>query len=177
MSSHEDASGLIVETHIELEGTSDLPLERLLAAAQVAAREAGFVGPAGLTLVFVNDAHIQALNRDYRGVDAPTDVLAFGEKSEDERPPAAPFIAPQGMDEEDIPYLGDVIVSLPQATRQAGERGHPVESELCLLVVHGVLHLLGHDHAADDERRAMWEIQRRALRRLGCEAAAPAETV
>jgi len=149
-------------------------VEKLVAASRAAAGEASFAGPGEMTLVIAGDAHVQELNRTYRGVDATTDVLAFGTEGECE--PAEPigvhFVLPA---EAGPAYLGDVVISLPQAQRQAAERGHPAETELCLLVVHGTLHLLGYEHAGADERRAMWEAQRRALRRLGCEAAAPEE--
>jgi len=163
---------LSVEVQIELESDVAVRPERLIAAAEAAAGEAGFLTPAEMTLLVADDARVQELNRAYRGVDAVTDVLAFGEESAGDDTPAAPFVLPADAGPR---YLGDVIISLPQAARQAGERGHALESELCLLVVHGTLHLLGHEHAEADETRRMWDVQRRALRRLGCEEAAPPE--
>jgi len=148
--------------------------EKLVAASQAAAAEAGFAGPGDMTLVIADDAHVQELNRTYRGVDATTDVLAFGAEGECEatEPTDVQFVLPA---EAEPAYLGDVVISLPQAQRQAAERGHPLEAELCVLVVHGTLHLLGYAHAGAEERQVMWETQRRALRRLGCEAAAPVD--
>jgi probable rRNA maturation factor len=137
-------------------------------AVQAAAAEAGFSGPAEMALVITDDTRMQELNRVYRGVDATTDVLAFGEEPDAE----ARFVS---APDAGIAYLGDVLISLPQAGRQAAERGHPLQSELCLLTVHGVLHLLGHDHAELEEQRRMWDAQRHALRRLGCESAQPEE--
>ena len=163
-----------IEPAIADAGGLSTPLERLAEASQAAAAEAGFAGQAEMTLVIAADEHVQALNRTYRGVDATTDVLAFGEDGECEEAGQTPvhFVLPA---EAEPAYLGDVVISLPQAQRQAAERGHALESELCLLVVHGTLHLLGYEHAGADEQRAMWEAQRRALRRLGREAAAPAD--
>ncbi len=111
------------------------------------------ISEADLTLVLTDDAHIRTLNRDFLSHDAPTDVLAF----------------PAGENDPDTGhrYLGDVIISLPRATEQAAERGHPVEAELQLLVVHGVLHLLGHDHAESQEKAVMWAEQARILESLG----------
>lgn len=110
-----------------------------------------------LTIAITGDEEIRDLNRRHRGVDAPTDVLAFGEGMTDVR-----FAAPG-----EPAYLGDVIISYPRAQAQADSRGHPVSDELLLLVVHGVLHLLGHDHAEPNEKRKMWRTQDKVLRDLG----------
>ncbi len=107
-----------------------------------------------LGLVIVDDAQIRDLNRQFRQVDSPTDVLAFammeGEspKLENRAPPV---------------YLGDVIISFPRAESQARETGHPVEDEVDLLVVHGVLHLLGFDHGTESEKEEMWARQEAIL--------------
>jgi probable rRNA maturation factor len=111
------------------------------------------VPDADLTLVLTGDSQIQALNRDFLGKDVPTDVLSFPADESD----------PQTGRR----YLGDVLISLPRATEQAGERGHSVEAEVQLLVVHGVLHLLGHDHAEAGEKARMWAAQAEVLNRLG----------
>jgi probable rRNA maturation factor len=107
-----------------------------------------------LTLVITGDEHIQALNRQYRAIDAPTDVLAFA----DEETTQAFVTAP-----DEAAYLGDVIISCPRAEAQAQAAGHPLETELQLLVVHGVLHLLGHDHATPAQKRKMWAAQTEIL--------------
>jgi probable rRNA maturation factor len=117
-------------------------------------------GRAELTLAVTGDTAVRALNRRFRGVDATTDVLAF---------PAGAESAPDLAD-----YLGDVAVSYPQAARQALAAGHATLAELQLLVVHGVLHLLGYDHATAAGRRRMWAAQRRALRTLGAAVTEPA---
>lgn len=117
-------------------------------------------GPgAALTLVITGDEQVRALNRQYRGVDAPTDVLAFAarETTGDDFANAPGALA----------YLGDVIISYPRAEAHAQAAGHPVQAELQLLVVHGVLHLLGHDHARAAQRRAMWAAQADILQLLG----------
>jgi len=172
MAMSEPVSALSVEAQVEGVDIGALSLERLIVAAQTAAGEAGFATPAEMTLLITDDARVQGLNRDYRGIDAVTDVLAFGEESEGEETPGAAFVLPA---EAGPAYLGDVVIALPQAQRQAGERGHSLESELCLLVAHGTLHLLGYEHGEAEEQRAMWEVQRRALVRLGCAEAAPPE--
>jgi probable rRNA maturation factor len=127
-------------------------------AAQAALRAAGAPADADLTVVLAHDEQLQQLNLQFLGIDAPTDVLSF----------------PAGEVDPDTtrPYLGDVIISVARA--QAQSLTHPVEDELRLLVVHGVLHLLGHDHAEQVEKATMWALQRQALRSLGCEAVMPA---
>jgi probable rRNA maturation factor len=106
--------------------------------------------PGEVTVVVTDDEGIRELNRDFLGTDEPTDVLSFGTEKE-----SGPFIASP----EASRYLGDVIVSYPRAKEQAGEQGYPVQRELDLLVVHGVLHLLGYDHAEEEEKVHMWTRQ------------------
>jgi len=101
--------------------------------------------------LLVTDRRIRALNRRYRGEDFPTDVLAFPQ-GEGGGPPGHPGL------------LGDVVISVETAARQAARAGHSLEREAALLLIHGILHLLGHDHATAAERRRMWAIQRRLLR-------------
>jgi probable rRNA maturation factor len=115
--------------------------------------------PAGeLTVVITDDAEVKRLNRVYRGVDASTDVLAFGDVGG-----AGAFVP---SPEADL-YLGDIVISYPRAVEQAAEYGHSTERELSLLVVHGVLHLLGYDHEEMEDRGPMWRLQSAALGRLG----------
>jgi probable rRNA maturation factor len=110
-----------------------------------------------VTVVVTDDVGIQELNRDFLGIDAPTDVLSFGAQEA-----AGPFVAaPEAGN-----YLGDVILSYPQAAAQAAEQGHPAGGELDLLVVHGLLHLLGYDHAAEAEQAVMWARQDEILNNL-----------
>ncbi len=147
-------SGVQVEVDLQIAPAyADLvPAERLRAAARAALRteaqsDAGVVE---LTLVLTDDSGIRSLNRDFLGNDAPTDVLAFSAIEDD-----GPFVsAPEAGG-----YLGDVIVSYPRAVAQAQEQGHSPEQELDLLIVHGILHLLGYDHADDEEKAAMWARQ------------------
>lgn len=107
-----------------------------------------------------DDAQLNELNRQFRGVDAPTDVLSFEDGEIDP--------------DSGRPYLGDVIISVSRAEAQAAAGGHALVDELQLLTIHGVLHLLGYDHADDAEKVQMWEFQTRILTELGC-AARPAE--
>ena len=131
---------------------------RLREAAQKTLAHESAPSRAEITLVITGDDEIRDLNRKYRGVDAPTDVLSFGEAEADARCVAAPGQAA---------YLGDVVISYPRAVAQAATAGHPTDDELLLLVVHGLLHLLGHDHASRAEKRKMWAAQEEILNELG----------
>lgn len=106
-----------------------------------------------LTIVLTGDTRLHELNRDYLGVDAPTDVLSFPASETDPETGAR--------------YIGDILISLARARAQADAAGHPLESEVQLLVVHGVLHLLGHDHAQAGEKARMWQAQAEILEGLG----------
>jgi probable rRNA maturation factor len=108
---------------------------------------------ADMTIVLTDDAQLHELNREFLGVDAPTDVLSFPAAEEDP--------------ETGAPYLGDILISIPRATQQAQTAGHSVEDEVQLLVVHGTLHLLGHDHAEAGEKARMWQAQAEVMSRLG----------
>lgn len=111
-----------------------------------------------LTIVITGNAQLRSLNRAFRDVDAPTDVLSF---ATDEQP------------RPDTIYLGDVVISYPKAREQAQAGGHPIEAELQLLVVHGVLHLLGHDHYTEAEKNVMWKAQAAVLKKLGAAITGP----
>ncbi|MCL4257331.1 MAG: rRNA maturation RNase YbeY [Anaerolineales bacterium] len=110
---------------------------------------------AELTVVLTGDARLRALNRQYRGMDKPTDVLSFGDIDQ--------------LSESGNLYLGDVVISVPRARAQAKAAGHSLHAELQLLAVHGALHLLGHDHASPAQRRKMWAAQDAILDELGLE--------
>jgi len=99
---------------------------------------------AEVSILLVNDEEMQAMNSKYRGIDRPTDVLSFSQMDEG----SAPF--------EDSPViLGDIVISVDTAERQAVSRGEPVDDELDMLVVHGILHLLGYDDETDEKSEIM----------------------
>lgn len=111
-----------------------------------------------LTLLLTNEQKLQALNKQFMGIDEPTDVLSF---------PAGD--ATPGTED----YLGDIAICVPIAQGQADLSGYPLEVELQLLAAHATLHLLGHDHTESGDRQAMWSAQRRVLADLGIQFAAP----
>jgi probable rRNA maturation factor len=131
----------------------ELPNDLLEKAALAALRHQSSPENADLTIVLTDDAQLQQLNRDYLDVDAPTDVLSFPSDQTDP--------------ETGSRYLGDILISVPRAAQQAFAAGHPVEAEAQLLVVHGVLHLMGHDHAEAEEKSRMWQAQAEILSGLG----------
>jgi probable rRNA maturation factor len=133
----------------------------LRAAARQALLHQGAQAPGELTLLVTGDPTLQALNRDYLGHDRPTDVLSF---PADETDP-----------ETSRRYYGDIAISFPRAHAQAAQARHPVGAELQLLVVHGVLHLLGHDHARAPEKARMWADQAAILGRLKAGITGPAD--
>ncbi|MBI3977757.1 MAG: rRNA maturation RNase YbeY [Chloroflexi bacterium] len=116
-----------------------------------------------LGLSVVGDEEIRRLNAEYRGLDEPTDVLSFALTETAEAAGGVLFVLPP----DGVVHLGEVVVSYPRAVAQAQAGGHPVEQELALLVVHGVLHLLGHDHAEPEEAAAMHACEVAVLARIG----------
>ena len=106
------------------------------------------------TLTFVTDRTIRELNKNYRDTDSVTDVLSFESDGE---------IDPESGKE----YLGDIVISLEQARRQAEQSGHPVENEIALLEIHGLLHLLGYDHLDKEQHDEMWKYQNMYLDQFG----------
>ena len=109
----------------------------------------GVAPPYEVSLVFADSETVKQLNRDYRGVDEPTDVLAFYMLPQKEADSSF-ALPPDG-----VTRLGEVIISYPQAVEQAREQGHSTEKELALLVIHGILHLLGYDHEEPKEEAKM----------------------
>lgn len=130
-----------VEADLELSWLEAIA-RKVLAAENVGARTE-------MGLVISTNERVQQLNRDYRGRDEPTDVLAFSAREEADGLP--PFIPPP----DGVLHLGEVIISYPQALIQAEEHGHPLKKELAILLIHGLLHLLGYDHEKSDAERKM----------------------
>jgi len=149
-----DKGWVDVQTALRFAGEVDEEMLRRVTAE--ALRHEGIEGEIALSVVITDDGAVRELNREFRDVDAPTDVLAFGtgEKSDFVTAPGEPA------------YLGDVIISYPRAVIQAEEYGHSINRELALLTVHGVLHLLGYDHVDEVERTEMWARQNEILESL-----------
>jgi probable rRNA maturation factor len=104
-----------------------------------------------LSLVITGQERMQELNREFRGQDRPTDVLSFAMNERKAGEETTAFIEPP----DGLFHLGEVIISYPQAVIQARERGHSVQKEMAVLIIHGVLHILGYDHEAAEMKPAM----------------------
>jgi len=124
-------------------------------------RALDFTSAVEVGIVITGMERVQQLNKEYRGKDEPTDVLAFpmmGSKDEEKS-----FVIPP----DGILHLGEVVISYPQAVQQAKEVGHSVEQELTLLITHGILHLLGYDHELPDEEEKMRAKEREIIAKIG----------
>ncbi len=158
-----DLAGVSIMLKIQLSIRIEKPFARFVSkqwlrqAVKLTLVHTGISSPVELGLVIAGDDTVHALNRNYRNVDRTTDVIAFSlsEKGSD----AQPFITPP----DDVIHLGEVIISYPQAKRQAEERRHPLERELSLLVAHGVLHLLGYDHELPEQAEKMRSMEARIV--------------
>lgn len=138
--------------HVEvLDETSRFPRAERLAAALEAYMDAEGMGDREATVVLLDDAAIAERNERDRGVDGPTDVLSY------------PTFEPEGAWFPPVPHLGDVLIGLDTAARQAAERGQPLEDEVLVLAAHGITHLTGLDHQDDDGWRPFLRAQERVL--------------
>ena len=139
-----------------------LPLRRIERVTRLLLAAAG-EGEASLSLSFVGDAAIRRLNREHRGKDRATDVLSFP-LFEPEPGRKGRKRAVRGEPER---LLGDIVISVDAAARQAAGYGATLTAEIERLLIHGILHLLGHDHEEPGERRAMVAQERRLARAIG----------
>jgi len=149
--------------------------EALFVAAIAETLQQHTIARASVTVVITDDESVRQLNRQYRGIDAPTDILSFANRDE---PASAgdvthPFVVPPELAEAEAAYLGDLIIALPYTQRQAGRHDTSLHAELRLLAIHGTLHLLGYDHATAAQEQAMWQRQNAVLVALGAEPVAP----
>ena len=135
--------------------------QTLVKTAVLAAAKAASTRPAELAIVLSDDSTIWALNRDWRGKDAPTNVLSFpaaapkkGRKDARSKPPPS------------SPYIGDIVIAYETVAREAAAEGKPFYPHLAHLAVHGFLHLLGYDHENNRDAEAMERLERKILKRL-----------
>ncbi|HAI99763.1 MAG TPA: rRNA maturation RNase YbeY [Dehalococcoidia bacterium] len=152
---------------------SEVWLRTVMEAALVEALPQG--EPAQVGLMVTDDKTVQELNRQFRGLDEVTDVLSFSASHSghwEGDPQESDEASPESVDSEELNFvlppgepspLGEVIISFPQTIRQAQERNGPVEQELALLIIHGVLHLVGYDHMEPEDEAQMQAKERSAL--------------
>ncbi len=127
----------------------------LLAGLESCASQHQVAAGAEVDVTLVAEEEIQRLNRDYRGVDRPTDVLSFALEEGEEEPALAQELPQQ--------LLGDIVISAPAAARQAQDYGHSLERELVYLAIHGLLHILGYNHETEEEKALMRQQEEAAL--------------
>jgi len=146
-----------VSFEIDVQNDLDYPVDvaRMSAAALETLRQQATEQGLSLSIVLTDDEQVRGLNQQFRGIDSATDVLSF------------PADAPPVEIEGEPPYLGDLVIAFPYASEQAQREGNGLMDSLCLLVVHGTLHLLGFDHDSPENRAEMWAAQDSALRALG----------
>lgn len=112
-----------------------------------------------ISVSLVNNKFIHEMNRDYRGIDRPTDVISFAFLDNEDR---------QALYKGKEPVcLGDIYISVDKAKEQAEEYGHSLERELSFLFVHGLLHLLGYDHMSEEDEKVMFKLQDEILPKEG----------
>lgn len=117
-----------------------------------------------MSVTFLGNAEIQAVNRDYRGKDAPTDVISFALEEVGEEEVAILFEA----EDQQLPRnIGDILISTERAAEQAADYGHTYERELGFLAVHGFLHLNGYDHLTPEDEKEMFGLQKEILDSYG----------
>jgi probable rRNA maturation factor len=134
-------------------------VNRLVSSAPVEANS--------VTVVVTDNATLQQLNQQYRGLNAPTDVLSF------ENVPDPDFPA---VEEDMLGYLGEIVIAYPVAQTQALAAGHTVQAEITLLAVHGLLHLVGFDHDTPENKKKMWTAQHQIMAGLGLAHVQPTES-
>lgn len=151
---------------IQLEITLEIELseeeKKALEAAKEALQSAWRIEkcpPAEVSLTIVENKRMQEINREYRQIDRPTDVLSFPLYEPEEE-----FVLEE---EEEFVTLGDIVISMPQAQLQAKEYGHSLQREVAFLAVHGFLHLLGYDHETEEEEKEMFARQEEILKQTG----------
>ena len=106
-------------------------------------------------VIIINDDSIHKINKEYRNIDRPTDVISFA--LEDNKQIEVP----------NIRVLGDIYISYDMAIKQANDYNHSLQREMCFLMVHGLLHLLGYDHREKDEEKVMFNLQKELLNSYG----------
>lgn len=148
------------DIQVQIDDAGALPSERIQQAVDWVLARHDQPDGATLSVVVMGDAPVRRMNRQYRGIDKPTDVLSF--------PVARSTIA-----EDAEHYLGDLILALPYIQRQAEGEQHAWQDEVILAVIHGTLHLLGYDHDTAENQHVMWQVQADALAALNVAISVP----
>ena len=115
------------------------------------------LGVVNFNVIIVDNSFIHKINKEYRGIDRPTDVISFALEDEHD------------IEYDDFRLLGDIYISIDKAREQAKEYGHSLKREICFLSVHGLLHLLGYDHMEKEDEKVMFARQEMILNEAGIE--------
>ena len=148
-----------VEVICDLEPVSSSTISVVKNAVESALYAEHKAGPIDVTVMIANDEQIRKLNREFKGEDEITDVLAFNTYAKNDNIDADewPDFPDSGpLNRVNKQRLGDIAICLPQVARQAAENGNTTDNELAMLTIHGVLHLLGYDHASLEEETVMF---------------------
>ncbi|MGN6310448.1 MAG: rRNA maturation RNase YbeY [Xanthobacteraceae bacterium] len=150
-----DTDVMTVATCWDAEPDAEAVIRRAIDTA--AASVTDDIADAELAVMLTDDAGIRTLNRNWRNIDKPTNVLSF------------PALRPEGTRRPDDPppMLGDIAIAYETTRREADDEGKPFDHHLSHLAVHGFLHLIGYDHETDDEAEEMEDLERRILAQLG----------
>jgi probable rRNA maturation factor len=138
--------------YVNVEGAYEVDPNALVLAAWCTLDITGTQTPVAMTVQITSSEIVHQLNRTFAGDDYPTDVLSFAPEEEQ-----------YATEPGEPPYIGDVIIAYPLAVEQANVAGHPVQSELQLLAIHGTLHLMGYDHDTPEHQAEMWALQSAAM--------------
>jgi probable rRNA maturation factor len=145
----------VIDIAIEAEDWASLDVPSQLAEAAILAAigesRVSLAANAEISILFCDDGFIRGLNRKWRGIDQPANVLSF----------------PASGDAASAPLLGDIVIAFETASREASEAGRPLRDHVAHLLVHGFLHLIGHDHVGAAEAETMEALERAILGRLG----------
>ena len=161
-----------IQVEIQIDPVLGAEAEEVVLSADLAAAVTATLQDRGVTqgivtVAVLTDEEVQTLNRDYRGMDSPTDVLSFAAQEAGEDDLLASADLPADLRAELAAHWGDLAIAYPYTLRQAARYATPIAAELCLLAVHGTLHLLGYDHATPEEEAEMWAIQDAILAGIG----------
>ncbi len=142
-------------------------INEIQALLNFAATHLGIEEDAEMSVTFMNNPEIQVINREYRGKDAPTDVISFAFEEEGEGEMEIFFDEENALD---LPRtLGDIMISVERAKEQASEYGHSFDRELGFLALHGFLHINGYDHMTPEDEKEMFGLQKEILDAYGLE--------
>jgi probable rRNA maturation factor len=146
---------VLLQVQADFPPPESIPRARLTEAVQTVLSMHDLSAQAMVSVIIGTDEQLREMNLRYRGIDEATDILSF---------PSQPL--PQGVEDDDAGYLGDIIIALPYVANRARRENHNLHDELLLLLVHGTLHLIGYDHDTQENQAEMWRVQAEALAKL-----------